>query len=163
MNVAASCTWFIPLKDAKPWKQPLQERHANAVRTHAWPQMDATARNAINELLSRKTDSLGRVWSEYLPSHLPLDEEEEKKAVGLKVSHFSCLRVFSYLYVFPSHSSARFFLCRVRSNIACRFSYRNHVNASDWSRFARKSAPWRRRMVAIETPSLKLTDDKWPT
>ena len=84
-RLAASFTWFIPIKDAKPWKQPLQERQANAVRMEAWPQMDAPARNALDELLSRKTDSLGRVWSEYLPSRLPLDEEEEKKAMGLKV------------------------------------------------------------------------------
>ena len=84
-RLAASFKWFIPIKDAKPWKQPLQERQANAVRMEAWPQMDAPARNALDELLSRKTDSLGRVWSEYLPSRLPLDEEEEKKAMGLKV------------------------------------------------------------------------------
>ena len=73
------------MKPEKPWKKPLAERQAHAVALETWPQMDPYARRAMEELAFRKTDSLGRVPSDYFPKHVAEDEEDEKKTLGLQV------------------------------------------------------------------------------
>ena len=78
-------TWFVPMKEKRPWRQPLSERQASAVSRTSWPQLDPFARRTLDELMSHRTDSLGRVTSDYFPKYVPEDEEDEKNVVGLQV------------------------------------------------------------------------------
>ena len=43
-------SWFVPMKDPKPWRKPLRERQANAIAMETWPQMDEFTRRKLEEL-----------------------------------------------------------------------------------------------------------------
>ena len=82
------------MKASQPWKQPLRERQVQAVNAvtskNSWPQLDPSARRTLDDLMSHRTDALGRVPSDYFPYHVTQDEDNEKRAVGLQVCVISC-------------------------------------------------------------------------
>ena len=85
----------------------------------AWPQMDPSARRSLDDLLSRKSDALGRVRSDYFPHHVPRDEEEERKIIGLQVRAYLTYEASSVTVEYLSRKSIQRSVNSQRQMMSC--------------------------------------------